>query len=113
MHLRSDDSYTEDGYGGILKIAGQPVLAAYEPALWRFARMLRILGAAKVIAARADTSEADRVAAAIISISDVEGEFRLEWDRSAHRPHYEAAFAEALALEGEDWIAHSFADAAS
>ena len=93
----------QDAYLG----QGLPDLIAHRPEPWRFLRLARILGAAKVIAdISLGQGKGDALIKAIISIRDYKGDLGVDWRASLHEKQYEAIVDRALASQGEDEIHH-------
>ena len=94
---------SESGLLGTLRDKGQPDLVAHRPEAWRFLRLARIVGGAKTIAFQDFGQEASlRIIEAMESISDIKGEFRVNWRASKYRSEFDDITKRALAVEKED-----------
>jgi len=86
---------------------GLPDLIAHRPEPWRFLRLARIVGAAKVIADLSlGEGKGDALLKAIVSIEDYKGDFGVNWRGSIHEKQFEAILEKDLASQGEDEIVH-------
>jgi hypothetical protein len=97
----------DGGFSKLLRQGGAaprrlPDLLARRPEPDRFLRLVRIVGAARAIAA----SNADAVLDGIAAISDFKGDFTVTWRTNGHRPGYEQILDRAIASEGEVDVVH-------
>jgi hypothetical protein len=107
----SEPIYTETDDGapfGSITCQWSPELCVYEPEIWRFLRLSRVLGAAKTIAhIRLGDGAKDDLQEAISCISDCEGEFHVTWKDPVRRSRYEQILEEALLIENENYMTHA------
>ena len=94
---------SEEGHLGTVRDKGQPDLVAHRPEGWRFLRLARIIGGAKTIAFQRHGRDVSlRLVEAMEVISDLKGEFRVNWRASKYRAEFDDILKEALVVERED-----------